>query len=113
MVYTGLEWVWGKRSIIPQTRMRRDETWTTVVGSGERTNPRRTCNISRAASDCTGARAENVDLYVAGKYGCKKFMRVIEKWFVVLGCGVISASIEVGTYEASDLKKSYAELEAR
>jgi hypothetical protein len=93
--------------------MRREETWMTVVGSGERTNPRRTCKISRAASDCTGPRVENVDSYVAGKYGCKKYARVVEKWFVVLGCGVKNAMIEVGTYEISGLKKLYAELEAR
>jgi hypothetical protein len=93
--------------------MRREETWTTVVGSGERTNPRRTCKISRAASDCTGARAENVDSYVAGKYGCKKYARAVEKWFVILGCGVRNVTIEVGTYEASGLKKSYIELGAR
>ncbi|KAG1829547.1 hypothetical protein DFJ58DRAFT_875409 [Suillus subalutaceus] len=54
----GIPDFWGKRSTIPQTRTRREETWTTVVGNGERTNPRRTCKTSRAASDCTGARAE-------------------------------------------------------
>jgi hypothetical protein len=93
--------------------MRRDETWTTVVGSGDRTNPKRTCNISRAASDCTGARAENVDSYVAGTYECKKYARVVEKLLVALGCGVNNVTIEVGTYEASGLKKSCTELEAR
>jgi len=52
--------------MIPQTRMRREETWMRVVWSGERTNPRRTWIISRAASDCTGTRVEDVDSYVAG-----------------------------------------------